>query len=301
MAYLLVVILEDLERLPTLLKAWRRVGVPGVTLLSSVGGYRTETWLERVGLSGLSRLLEGGEVKQRMLLSLIDDEALLSRAIAEAEAVVEGFDRPHSGILFVLPVSEALGLRKRHTVEEEGIEVEAALPAPPKGFLRGQTVADLMDILDLTPVVVPTDATLEEIVAALLAEPDVFVACVVNEEQRLVGLVDTTTLADAFLLTFFPEEFLSELSELKEVEEFARRTGRRHAADIMREPIWVKVDAPVEEAFHQMHKHRLPGIPVVDEQYRVVGYINLLELMGLCVQAAPSSPSGSEQTTGGAG
>ncbi len=299
MAYLLVVILEDLERLPTLLKAWRRVGVPGVTLLSSVGGYRTETWLERVGLSGLSRLLEGGEVKQRMLLSLIDDEALLSRAIAEAEAVVEGFDRPHSGILFVLPVSEILGLRKRHAVEEMPVEAEA--PPQPKRLLRGQTVADLMEILDLTPVVVSTDATLEEIIAALLAEPDVFVACVVNEEQRLVGLVDTTSLADAFLLTFFPEEFLSELSELKEVEEFARRAGRRHAADIMTEPVWVKVTDPVEQAFHQMHKHKLPGIPVVDEHYRVVGYINLLELMGLCVQAAPSTPSGGEQRTGGAG
>lgn len=291
MAYLLVVILEDLNRLPRLLKAWRSIGVPGVTLLSSVGGYRTETWLRRVGLGGLSRLFEGGEVKQRMLLSLIEDEELLERAIAEADAVVEGFDRPHSGILFVLPVHQALGLRKRGEREEEvwpGPE-EEEVPALPKDMLRGQTVADLMKVLDLRPVVVPTNASLEEVITAMLAEPDVVVACVVNEEQRLVGLIDTVTLADAFFLTIFPEEYLSELSELQEVEEFARRTAMREASDIMHEPVWVKVTDVVEEAFHLMHKHKLTGIPVVDDRYRVVGYINLLELMGLCVRTMSSS------------
>ncbi len=298
MAYLLVVILEDLNRLPQLLKAWRSIGVPGVTLLSSVGGYRTETWLARMGLSALSRLLEGGEVKQRMLLSLIEDEELLERAIAEADAIVEGFDRPHSGILFVLPVHHALGVRKRGQRGEEALpgqevsEAEEALPAPPRNLLRDQTVADLMEVLDLTPVVVSTDASLEEIIGAMLAEPDVSVACVVNEEKRLVGLIDAVTLADAFLLTIFPEEYLSELSDLKEVEEFARRTGMRQAADIMREPVWVKVTDTIQQAFHLLHKHKLPGIPVVDDRYRVVGYINLLELMGLCVRSVSSPDQG---------
>ncbi len=285
MTYLLVVILEDLERLPALLKAWRRIGVPGVTLLSSVGGYRAETWLTRVGLGGLSRLFEGGEVKQRTLLSLIDDEALLEQAIAEADQIVEGFDRPHSGILFVLPVSRALGLQKWAPEEREEAEGEAAArPRVVGGVDRSQTVADLMGVLDLTPVTVPADAPLEDIVSAMLAEPDVFVACVVNEEQRLVGLIDTVTLADAFLLHVFPEEFLSELSQLKDVEEFARRTRTRKAADIMREPAWVKTTDTIEQAFHLMHKHRLAGIPVVDDHYHVVGYINLLELMGLCLR-----------------
>jgi CBS-domain-containing membrane protein len=31
-----------------------------------------------------------------------------------------------------------------------------------------------------------------------------------------------------------------------------------------------------------MHEHRLSGLPVVDEKYHVVGYINLLELIALC-------------------
>ncbi len=290
MAYLLVVILEDLERLPALLQAWKRIGVPGVTLLHSVGGYRAETWLARMGLSGLSRLLEGGEVKQRTLLSLIDDEALLERAIAEADNIVEGFDRPHSGILFVLPVARTLGLRKWTTAARA--EETPRLQPPPTRVERTHTVADLMDVLDLTPVIVRADASLEEIVTAMLQEPDVFVAAVVNEERRLVGVIDTITLADAFLLTVFPEEFLGELSDLSEVEEFARRTQMRQASDIMREPISVQMTDTVQQAFHVLHKHKLPGVPVVDEHYHVVGYVNLLELMSLCLHAHPSTAEG---------
>ncbi len=286
MAYLLVVILDDLERLPKLLKAWRRVGVPGVTLLHSVGGYRAEGWLDRMGLGGLSRLLERGEVKQRTLLSIIDDEELLERAIAEADEVVEGFDRPNSGILFVVPVSRALGLKKwgpATGAEAAALEERKAAFADMHLIDRSQTVADVMNVLKLDPVIVRADASFDEIVEALLQRPNVQVACVVNEEKRLVGLVDVVTLADAFLLTVFPEEFLSDLTELEQVEEFARRTQMRQASDIMQEPAWVYAGDSIQQAFHMIHRHKLPGIPVVDEHYRVIGYINLLELMGLCL------------------
>ena len=33
-----------------------------------------------------------------------------------------------------------------------------------------------------------------------------------------------------------------------------------------------------------MHEHHLPGLPMVDDRYRVVGYINLLELLASCFE-----------------
>jgi hypothetical protein len=35
-----------------------------------------------------------------------------------------------------------------------------------------------------------------------------------------------------------------------------------------------------------MHDHDLPGLPVVDDRYHVTGYINLLELMAVCLECA---------------
>ncbi|MBT4754242.1 MAG: hypothetical protein HON98_00985, partial [Chloroflexi bacterium] len=47
------------------------------------------------------------EVQTRTLIAVIEDENLLNQAIAEAERVVGGFDRPNSGLLFVLPVARS--------------------------------------------------------------------------------------------------------------------------------------------------------------------------------------------------
>lgn len=284
MANLLVVILEDLEKLPELMAAWKRIGVPGVTLLHSVGGYKAESWLRRMGLGGLGRLLEGGEVTQRTLLSVIDDDDLLEQAIAEADEVVDGFDRPHSGILFVVPVSRALGLRKWTQKASPDVQKEEAAPTRPR---MDQTVADIMAVLRLEPTVVHVDDPLEKVIRSMLTHPQVQVVAVVNEVDRLVGLIDVFTLADAFLLTVFPEAFLSHMTELEQVEEFARRTHIKQASDIMQEPAWVHVEDNIADAFRVLHERKLSGIPVVDEHYHVTGYISLLELMGVCIGVPP--------------
>ncbi len=61
MTHLLIVILDDLTCMPDLLNAWRTIGVPGTTILESMGAYRVETWLTRVGLGNLDRLFEAKE------------------------------------------------------------------------------------------------------------------------------------------------------------------------------------------------------------------------------------------------
>src|SRR5512137_2034497 len=103
MAQLLIIILDDLKRMPALLQAWQSMGVPGVTILESAGAYRAATWLDRVGLGMLDRLFESDEVRRRTLLVALEDDQLLAQAMAEAEQVIGGFDRPNSGLLLVLP------------------------------------------------------------------------------------------------------------------------------------------------------------------------------------------------------
>jgi CBS domain-containing protein len=286
MTYLLVVILNNLSNLPKIMQAWRRIGVPGVTLLQSVGGFHAENWLQRIGLGGFSRLFDSGEYRQRTLLSLIQGEELLEQAIAEAELVVGGFDSPHSGILFTVPVGKVLGLQKWDLGET------LSAPHPPgaarpidTGALDDATrVAEIVDILHLDTAVVSVHASLPEVVEALLANPNVQVACVVNEENHLVGLIDTKTLANALFLAVFPEEFLGNLKNLEEVLSLADRRKVRQAADIMQEPAFLQMEDTLREAFHRIHQSKLPGLPVVDHHYHIQGYINLLELMAVFLQ-----------------
>jgi len=278
MAYLLVVILDDLKVLPDLLRAWREAGVPGATILESVGAYRAHTWLERVGLGALERLFEAEEIRRRTLLTAIDDEGLLARAVAEAERVVGGFERPNSGILLVLPIAEVRGLQKeRPTVPE------MAPPHPICPGWREMRVGEIARAVGLDPVTVPPDAPLDEVARALAAHPGVRVACVVTAEGRLVGLLDIHTIAEDLLFYILPEELLRGVTDLERVAEFAARVRIRTAADGMQRPVWVKETDTLKQALMRMHEHHLSGLPVVDEAYRVVGYVDLLGLLTHCL------------------
>ena len=113
MAHLLIIVMEDLSHLPELLQVWQDIGVPGATILESVGAHRARSWFSRVGLEGLDHLFEAKDVRRRTLLAAFDDEDLLHQAIAEAERVVGSFDQPHSGMLLAIPVSIAKGIMKR--------------------------------------------------------------------------------------------------------------------------------------------------------------------------------------------
>lgn len=295
MANLLIVILDDLRFLPELLQAWREVGVPGVTIMESAGGYRTETWLTRVGLGALNRLLEAEELRRRTLLTLIEDDATLTRAIAEAERVV-GFERPHTGLLMVLPVLQARGLRKAAPPEEASVPPEPAV-RPDWVVHRDDPVEEAATVLSLEPTVVRADTPLDQVALAMLEHPNVHVACVVAEDGRLVGLLRLQDLADDLFFHILPEEFLGEVTDLEQVMKYAERSRLKTAADAMQEPVWVRQGETVKEAFKRMHQHKLAGLPIVDDQYRVVGYINLLELLAVCLRCA--ADAGSEDRSEG--
>jgi nitrogen regulatory protein PII len=115
MIHLLVLVLDNVEKCRSVMDAWDAAGVNGMTVVESTG-------LERVRRHGmrddvplmpsLQSLLAGDEERHRTLFAVIDDEDVLERAIQAAEQTVGNFNLPNTGILFVLPVSRALGLHR---------------------------------------------------------------------------------------------------------------------------------------------------------------------------------------------
>lgn len=124
MAHLLVFVLDNLEQCTDVLDAWDEAGVSGVTILESTGldrirrsrGMRDDYPL----LPSLRSLLTGQEMHHRTLFSVVDDEAVLERAIAATRRVVGDLAQPHTGLLFVVPVSRVLGLHRNDAPERPG-------------------------------------------------------------------------------------------------------------------------------------------------------------------------------------
>ena len=286
MAQLLIVILDDLKPLPNFLEAWRAIGVSGATILESVGAYRAENWLSRAGLGALSRLFEAEEVRRRTILTAVDD-ALLDEAIAEADRVVGGFDRPHSGVMFAVPITRMIGVRN----DDDTAAKNVVPPAIQAGWIvhRDTPVETAAATLDLQPSLVRADASLIDVVQCMLKHPRVHVVCVVSSDNRLVGVLDLPSLADDLFFYVLPEEFLGEVTDLDRVMQFADQSRMRNAADAMQEPVWVKAGETVKDAFKRMHERRLSGLPVIDDHYHVIGYINLLELLAVCSSGGAES------------
>lgn len=294
MTHLLIVVLDNLQHLPDLLDAWHTLGVPGVTILLSAGSYRARTWLERVGLGALDRLFEAEELRRRTLLAAIDDDSLLEQAIAAADRIVGGFEHPDTGLLLVVPVVRAKGMRK---LPAKPRLTEQPLPVlrPDWKIRRDTPVEKAAAILNLTPTLVRPDTSIDQVVKVMLNQPNVHVACVVNDQDVLLGLIDLYTLADALFIHITPEEFLREITQLEDVVRYADTSRMRSAADVMQAPNCVKPGETVQDAFKRMHDERLSGLPVVDEQLHVIGYVNLLELLAACADL-----TGGPQTTHGA-
>jgi hypothetical protein len=303
---LLVVILHDADRLKKLLKAWRSVGVPGSTILPSAGSYVAENWVKRSGLSTFLSIFDQNKLQQRTLLSLIDDSEILELAIAEADRVVKGFDSPNSGILFTLPIGQVLGLKKWDQIQiEEQIASEPETDSSEESRLmqwfeedvkerygekalldwstqRNTPVSEIIHLLSIHPTIVHVDTPLFDVVNHLQANPGMPAACVVNNEERLVGVIPLKALADVMMAPVMPEAYINDPEGYEKALKFADVNQLPIAAAIMSDPVYVVENDTMDQTYKRMKDRSLSGLPVVDKLYRVKGFITMLGLMAVC-------------------
>lgn len=124
MPNMVVVVMSNVEKCEEVLDAWEKLGVSGVTILESLGAHKIhQVRAMRDDLPlipSLRHLLEGEEYHHRTAFVVLDDDFDLDALIKATEQAVGGdFDAPDTGILFVVPVTRALGMRpywkrKRH-------------------------------------------------------------------------------------------------------------------------------------------------------------------------------------------
>jgi CBS domain-containing protein len=303
---LLIVILHNVDRLPDLLAAWKRVGVPGTTILPSAGGHDTEKSARRRGWTNILNRLDQSKSTQRTIMSIIDDPEILEVAIAEADRVVKGFDSPQSGILFTIPLGgHVLGLQKwEQAVREAEPEAPAEMEEKTARLLqwfeedvkgrygdgalrdwseqRKTPVSEIVSLLDIKPTIVQMNTPLIEVLAHLRANPGMPAACVVNAEGRLMGVIPIKALADVMMIPVMPEAYVNDPDEYEKALQYAQITDQHIAAGIMRDPVFMQEDETLEQVYHRMREHNLSGVPVVNKSYHVTGFITLLGLMAVC-------------------
>jgi CBS-domain-containing membrane protein len=164
-------------------------------------------------------------------------------------------------------------------------------------FLELTTVDDLGPISQAThaidiarlaggtePIVVRADDSLHRLAELAVRNVACRVLSVVDDAQRLIGVVSVSDLLDDIFLKVVPEEFLGEIDDVADAMRYAGHIGARTAGDIMTAPVSVQGDETIRQVFRRLHQSGLNGLPVVDQHGRVIAYLDQLELMMAWIQ-----------------
>jgi CBS domain-containing protein len=150
----------------------------------------------------------------------------------------------------------------------------------PPPITHASPVREVARLLSATePITVQRGDPLREVAAQAVQHPEIGVLCVVNPAGELVGLIPVSQLVEDIFVKIVPEEFLSHIDDASAALDYAERLGARTAGDIMAKPVSVRPDETVRDAFRKLHESELAGLPVVDDEQHVIGYLDQLELL----------------------
>jgi CBS domain-containing protein len=140
--------------------------------------------------------------------------------------------------------------------------------------IRDILVGDMREIMMGKPAVVKEDAILKDAVEAITQNMISRKIYVVDEEEKLKGVVTIETLLrhlgyrvgvrEAGMISFF--KFLSGI--------FKENVG-----DFMEKPVTVTYRHKILDAMRMMVEHHLNDLPVVDDEGRIVGELNSIEIL----------------------
>src|ERR671925_336547 len=114
--YLVLLVLNNPDRLEELLIAWEENGVQGATVLFSTGLGRIrqlDGWRDDMPLiPSLKDFYEVPENMNRTIFTIVKDEAHVDAVVAATKEIVGELDEKGTGLLLVLPVARAYGANK---------------------------------------------------------------------------------------------------------------------------------------------------------------------------------------------
>lgn len=128
------------------------------------------------------------------------------------------------------------------------------------------------------PSLVNENASLKEVVESITEDPKTRAVYVIDDDKKLKGIIVLKAVLKSAFLESIPEPYLS-FSSLMSV-----RPKIKEARDMMVPPIYVKEKNTIKDAFILMMQNDLEEIPVVDDDLRVIGDLNMLELLKLWAQ-----------------
>lgn len=149
---------------------------------------------------------------------------------------------------------------------------------PDPQLAKRSSIREVDHQLDIGPTVVHVDDELFDVARAAFERPQTRVLAVVDSSERLVGVLPVLRIVEEVVARAAPELLIAEVTDFESAARFGREVAALRCGDLMMPAVSLHPDSTVGDAFRAMKEYRLSGLPVVDEERRVIGYIDLLEL-----------------------
>ncbi|ACR80287.1 MULTISPECIES: CBS domain-containing protein [Kosmotoga] len=135
-------------------------------------------------------------------------------------------------------------------------------------------VKDIFNSITLDAPIVKENAAIQDIVKALLDHPLARTVYVVDDNEKIVGMIPVLYLLKISGYEFYgiiqPGSLFAKTIEII--------TGKK-AKDIMFDPITVTEETTLDEALRYMIENEVQEIPVIDKNGNILGDLNSLEIL----------------------
>jgi CBS domain-containing protein len=155
----------------------------------------------------------------------------------------------------------------------------------PESITQTTSINEADRLLSIGPVVVRSGESLREIAQKAVENTGCRVISVVDDDGRLVGVIPVRVLVNDIFLKILPELFLGEIVDVEAALKYASHVGARIASDIQLPPVSVRGEDTIRDAFARMHDAKLNGLPLVDRDGKVRGYVDQLEILLVWVRS----------------
>lgn len=155
---------------------------------------------------------------------------------------------------------------------------------------RHTPVSQCQQRLAIEMLLVGPDDDLLVVMRRSSEQPQTRLIGVVDGDRKLIGVIPILRLAESVVSRVAPESLMADISDIGDVGRFGHAVEARVVRDVMLEPATVQPTATIDQAFRQMHVRRLSGLYVVDQENHPTGYLDLLELVLMYVDALEASP-----------
>ncbi|RKX86696.1 MAG: hypothetical protein DRP70_09770 [Spirochaetes bacterium] len=145
--------------------------------------------------------------------------------------------------------------------------------------MKETKVGEIRKLITVKPAIVLEDEQVENVIKIFIDNPVIRAVYVIDEKERLVGII---TMQD--ILKKISIDFSSMASIYSESNSFgykiASSRNKNTARDLMDPEIYYVLDIdPIEKAFNLLFSNKAGEIPVVDKNERLIGDLNIIELL----------------------